>query len=256
MNFFVERQHMNWVNKMPDKPLAVYDGLLPESLIGAQLRGGLALSRQRLGYAFYVANAPKLITDDPSAFGQLDLDNVDNTNGHFALGGRVGYLPHPSVEVGYGMQTSEVGPPGTAVRAWLHSVDVNYVKDSDLLQGILTCRAQWVWSQVGRFNYDPSGALGFGPTTFDNTRNGGYLQAAYRPSRVASPFFRNLEAVVRYDRLAQKDTPVGFDEQRWTFGLDYWFAPSTVAKIAYEFDDRNGNGLEQDAVMLQFVTGF
>src|SRR5438874_9087068 len=24
MNFFVERQHMNWVNKLPDKPLAVY----------------------------------------------------------------------------------------------------------------------------------------------------------------------------------------------------------------------------------------
>src|SRR5207302_5963452 len=39
MNYFVERQHMGWVNKFPDKPLAVYDGLLPESDIGAQLRG-------------------------------------------------------------------------------------------------------------------------------------------------------------------------------------------------------------------------
>src|SRR5437773_10356686 len=38
-NFFVERQHMNWVNKLPDKPLAVYDGLLPESEMGGQLRG-------------------------------------------------------------------------------------------------------------------------------------------------------------------------------------------------------------------------
>src|SRR6266571_8786868 len=37
MNFFVERQHMNWVNKLPDKPLAVYDGLFPESELGGQL---------------------------------------------------------------------------------------------------------------------------------------------------------------------------------------------------------------------------
>ena len=34
MDFFVERQHMNWVNKLPDKPLAVCDGLLPESELG------------------------------------------------------------------------------------------------------------------------------------------------------------------------------------------------------------------------------
>src|SRR5947199_8526529 len=37
-NFFVERQHMNCVNKLHDKKLAVYDGLLPESELGGQLR--------------------------------------------------------------------------------------------------------------------------------------------------------------------------------------------------------------------------
>src|SRR5437667_9803162 len=62
MDFFVERQHMNWVNKLPDKPLAVYDGLLPESILGAQLRGVVPIGPTKLEYAAFVANAPGLIT--------------------------------------------------------------------------------------------------------------------------------------------------------------------------------------------------
>src|SRR5207237_5825983 len=41
MNFFVERQHMNWVNKLPDKPLAVYDRLFPAAPLGVQVRGAI-----------------------------------------------------------------------------------------------------------------------------------------------------------------------------------------------------------------------
>src|SRR5947209_4669745 len=57
MNFFVERQHMNWVNKLPDKPLAVYDGLLPESMLGVQLRGVIPIGMTKLEYVAFVANA-------------------------------------------------------------------------------------------------------------------------------------------------------------------------------------------------------
>ena len=44
MNSFVERYHMAWVNRLPDKPLAVYDGLLPETYVGAQARGGFPIA--------------------------------------------------------------------------------------------------------------------------------------------------------------------------------------------------------------------
>jgi hypothetical protein len=54
----------------------------------------------------------------------------------------------------------------------------------------------------------------------------------------------------------QGKTPVGFDEHRWTFGLDYWITPSTVAKIAYELDRQNGTGHNGDAFMMQFAVGF
>src|SRR5947207_6394684 len=77
MNFFVERQHMNWVNKLPDKPLAVYDGLFPESQLGAQLRGVIPIGPTKLEYVGFVANAPGLITapEDFSDLGMLDFPN-------------------------------------------------------------------------------------------------------------------------------------------------------------------------------------
>ncbi|HCX30078.1 MAG TPA: hypothetical protein DHU55_09970, partial [Blastocatellia bacterium] len=137
MDFFVERQHMNWVNKLPDKPLAVYDGLLPESQLGAQLRGVVPLGPTKLEYVGFVANAPGLITapDDFSELGMLDFPNTSNVGGHVAVGGHVGFIPIPQLEVGYGIQRSKVGPRDHAVENVLQSADFNYVRDSTLLKG-------------------------------------------------------------------------------------------------------------------------
>lgn len=257
-NFFVERQHMNWVNKLPDKPLAVYDGLLPESELGAQLRGVIPIGPTKLEYAAFVANAPNLITesDDFSEVGMLDFDNDTNFGGHVAVGGHVGFIPIPQIEVGYGIQRSKVGPRDQAVENILQSVDFNFVTDSPTLKGLLTARAQWVWSHVGRFVYDPDGEQGFGPLTFNNNRNGGYAQISYRPTRIDSDYLKNLEGVFRYDRFNQLHTPVGFDEQRFTIGLNYWVTPSAVLKLAYEFDDKNGGARDQNAFMMQAAVGF
>jgi hypothetical protein len=258
MDFFVERQHMNWVNKLPDKPLAVYDGLLPESELGVQLRGVIPIGPTKLEYVGFVANAPGLITapDDLSELGTLDFDNDANLGGRVAIGGHVGFIPIPELEVGYGIQRSKVGPRDHAVENVLQSVDFNYVRDSTLLKGLINFRAQWVWSHVGHFVYDPDGRQGFGPFEFNNNRNGGYVQMAYRPTHIDNDIIKNFEGVFRYDRLNQLHTPVGFDEQRWTLGLNYWLTPSTVIKAAYEFDDKNGGARDQDAFMLQVAVGF
>src|SRR5436190_2199271 len=258
MNFFVERQHMNWVNKLPDKPLAVYDGLFPESELGAQLRGVIPIGPTKLEYASFVANSPGLITapDDFSELGMLDFDNDANLGGHIALGGHVGSIPIPELEIGYGIQRSKVGPRDHAVESVLQSADFNYVRDSTYLKGLINLRAQWGWSHIGRFIYDANGEQGFGPFAFNNNRNGGYAQIAYRPTHIENDILKNLEGVFRYDRLNQLHTPVGFDEQRWTLGLNYWLTPSTVIKAAYEFDDKNGGERDQDAFMMQMAVGF
>jgi hypothetical protein len=258
MDFFVERQHMNWVNKLPDKPLAVYDGLLPESELGAQLRGVVPLGPTKLEYVAFVANAPGLITapDDLSELGTLDFDNDANIGGHVAVGGHIGFIPIPEIEVGYGIQRSRVGPRDHAVENILQSADFSYVRDSTLFKGLINLRAQWVWSHIGSFVYDPDGRQGFGPFQFNNNRNGGYAQLAYRPTHIENDIIKNFEGVFRYDRLNQLHTPVGFDEQRWTLGLNYWLTPSTVIKAAYEFDDKNGGARDQDAFMMQMAVGF
>src|SRR5438876_5210508 len=258
MDFFVERQHMNWVNKLPDKPLAVYDGLLPESELGGQLRGVIPIGPTKLEYVAFVANAPGLITapEDFSELGTLDFDNDANFGGHVAVGGHVGFIPIPQLEIGYGIQRSKVGPRDQAVTAVLQSADFNYVQDSTLFKGLINFRAQWVWSHVGNFVYDPYGSQGFGPLEFNNNRNGGYVELAYRPTHIDNDILKNFEGVFRYDRLNQLHTPVGFDEQRWTFGLNYWLTPSTVIKAAYEVDDKNGGARDQDAFMMQAAVGF
>jgi hypothetical protein len=258
MDFFVERQHMNWVNKLPDKPLAVYDGLFPESQLGAQLRGVIPIGPTKLEYVGFVANAPGLITapEDFSELGMLDFPNTGNFGGHVAVGGHLGFIPIPQLEVGYGIQRSKVGPRDQAVVNVLQSVDFNYVSDSALLKGLINLRAQWGWSHVGDFVYDPDGSQGFGPLEFNNNRNGGYAQLSYRPTHIDNDYIKNFEGVFRYDRLNQLHTPVGFDEQRWTLGLNYWLTPSTVIKAAYEFDDKNGGARDQDAFMMQVAVGF
>src|SRR5207237_8022910 len=59
-NVFVERFEALWINKLPDRPLAVYDGILPERSFGFQIRGGIPLGPTRANYSFYVANGPQL----------------------------------------------------------------------------------------------------------------------------------------------------------------------------------------------------
>lgn len=258
MNYFVERQHMGWVNKFPDKPLAVYDGLLSESDIGAQVRGVIPIGPTKVEYAAFVANAPNLTTsfDDFSAVGMLNSGNTSNQFGHVAVGGHVGFIPIPQIEVGYGVRRSEVGPRDHAVEAILQSADFNYVQDSPLLKGLINLRGQWVWSHVGHFVYDMDGREGFGPFEFNNNRNGGYAQLSYRPTHIDNDIIKNLEPTVRYDRLNQLHTPVGYDEERWSFGLDYWVSPSVVVKAAYEVDNKNNGARDQNDFMLQVAVGF
>ncbi len=261
MDYFVERQHMAWVNKMPDKPLAVYDGLLPETEVGAQVRGGVPIGPTKLGYAFYLANANALNADTnnvaPEELGTLDYNNFDNTGNHIAVGGRVGFFPIPELEFGYGFQYADVAPPRSGtVNSLLQSVDLSYVHDSERFKGVINAKAQWIWSHVDSFTYDPDGTIG-GPFKFNNNRDGGYVQLAYRPTRVSNGFIKNFEPVFRYDMLNQNKTPTGVDETRYTFGLNYWLGPMSVIKVAYEIDHQSGeNADHHNGILMQFATGF
>jgi mono/diheme cytochrome c family protein len=258
INYFVEQLHPLWINKLPNGPLAVFDGLLPESIVGAQLHGATPLGPTKIKYSVFTGNAPSLDTQpvDDSHAGLLNFEDRQFAFSHITVGGHVGFLPIPDLELGYGIQGGDVGPEGGGIGALWQSVDLNYVHGFAPLKGVIDLKAQWVWSNIDPFTVDPTNGLTHLPAGLNNDRNGGYVQLAYRPTMVHNKFLKNFELVVRYDRLNQRDTPIGFDEHRWAFGLDYWLSPRAVFKAAYETDHQNGLGQDGDAFLLQFALGF
>ena len=258
-NVFVERFEPQWINKLPDRPIGIYHGVLPNISVGAQVRGGFPVGPTRANYALYVSNGPTLNTFDPRSAGSLDFNSYTDNNDDKAIGGRVGFLPFPGLEVGYGFETSKPGFQGTPfsdVRALLQSVDLEITRDSDLLRGRINVFAQYAWSKVDHAVYDPNGSLGFGPLPLTAKRDGGYAEITYRPTKIDNDFIRNLELIFRWDHLSREPSGLGDPEEtRWTLGLDYWLSPSTVLKAAYEWDKPRGER-NRDAFLAQAAIGF
>ncbi len=252
---FADRYHPAWINKLPDHPLALTEGgIAPFAQTGVQISGGFPVGRMKLNYALYAANGPQLITDTtvPADIGRFEFGNFTDTNSR-AYGGRIGILPIPELEFGYSFQ--QIAGPANAR---LHSVDLSYAHEFDAIKGMLDVRSQWAWSDAGRF-LAVSEAEGE-TITFDNRRNGGYVQLAYRPTKAKGDWLRNVELVGRWERLNQ---PTGLtlagDEVRWTVGLNYWLGPSTVLKAGYEFIRRNGGesgNVNGNALLFQAAMGF
>ena len=258
-NVFVERFEPQWINKLPDRPIGVYHGILPNISVGAQVRGGFPIGPTRADYAFYVSNGPVLNTFDARTAGTLDFNSYTDNNDNKAVGGRVGFLPIPGVEVGYGFETSKPGFQGTTfhdVQALVQSVDLEVTRDSDLLRGRINLFAQYAWSHVDHAVYDPDGSLGFGPLAFTSKQDGGYAELAYRPTKADIDFVRNVELVFRWDHLSRDPSGLGDPwETRWTLGLNYWLSPSTVLKAAYEWDQPSGEP-NRNALFIQTAMGF
>ncbi len=246
----------SWINKLPGDPLVYGDrGIAPDTGVGAFVTGAIPYRNALFNYAVFLTNGPALITENPESAGSLNFDNFNDLNNNKALGFRVGFLPFPELEVGYSFEFSRPNPPGfETVRSTLHGVDLNYVAHLAALKGQLTARGAWIWSNLSDVTYDPTGDLGFGPLFFDNDRNGGYAEVAYRPTEVSERLLRNFEFVLRYDRLdIPSDAPGGGTREQWTPGIDYWITARTLLKVAYTFDS---SGPDADMFALQFATGF
>lgn len=256
MNNYVERYAPTWIRKLPDNPLGLYDGFLPESNVGVQLRGVYPIGSTHLNFQAYVSNAPRLITDDPEALGMLDFDNFESQSDGKAYGGRIGFMPCSNFEVGYGAQYARVRGDGTrSTHSLLQSVDLS--THLDAAKGRFTLLGQYSWSNTGDFVYDEDGSLGVGPINFSNHRNGGYVQVSYRGKQWDNDWMNKLEFIVRGDMSnAPNAAPGSFDEKRLTLGIDYWLAPATMVKAAYEIDQRNNGEPNADAILLQLSTGF
>ena len=247
-----------WIKEFPDDPLPFGDHpIAPNHEVGAFVKGAVPVtvagSDVKFTYDLYVTNGPQLITTDPGAAGSLNFDDFTDLNNNKAVGGRIGFLPLPEMELGYSIQGSDPSPAGfQRTHALLQAVDFNWRPDVDALQGWIDLRGEYVWSNVSRATFDPTHALGFGPADFANHRDGGYVQLGYRPAYIPNEFLRKLEFAVRYDFLnTPLNSPGGTHEHRFTFGVDYWITPQAALEAAYELDRRSEGG-HQNALLVQF----
>lgn len=252
---FPERLHPAWINKLPDFPVVYNEetGLVPFSSLGIEARGAVPLQEHglhKLVYAAYVANGPALSEQAENA-GSLDTDNFNDVNAGKSVGGRMGLLPIPELEVGASIQYGDVGHHA---ELFLLGVDASYTKEIDAIRGTLDARAEWIWSDADTVTFE--GELPGTDLRYHNKRSGGYVQVAYRPTLLDDSVLRNFEAVVRYDNLRVPGSAPGVvSDQRLTFGLDYWVTSHVVLKAAYQLDDPH-HGEHDNAFLLQVGVGF
>lgn len=254
---FAERLHPSWINKLPSAPLMT--GLVGESGLGAQVRGGFAVGSTKLNYSVYYINGPDF-GDTQSNAGRLGWGRNTDNNNDKALGARIGFLPIPEMEIGYSILRGRVGDTGSLynrVDTLMQGLDFAYAREFDAIKGRLDLRGEVIWSKT-------DDAIFFGalkPFTFTNKSNGWYVQAAYRPTKVDymigdSIELKNCEFVVRYDQIRRPGPKtLGVDRDQLTLGLDYWLKPNVVLKAAYVFDDAHG-GSDRDGLFLQMGIGF
>jgi len=242
-NFFQERLHPAWINKLPDKPITMggNNRIQASSQLGLQARGGIPLGSTRGEYAIYVANGPSMRAD-----GSLSFKDFADSNNNKAVGGRVGWLPLPGLELGYGFEVAGVDDPNkNTLDVITHVIDLNYQRTDRSILGTIDLRGQYANRRIER-----SAAL-----PFRNNSSGGYGQIAYRPSLSQVAYLKDLESVLRYDWIDLPDAAAFNDEQRWTVGLNYYIAASTLFKFAYQFDNKQGAD-DDNALLFQVSSGF
>ena len=255
---FWERWHPSWINKLPTMPLIYERGLMGQTGIGVQVRGGVPVGLMKFNYAAYVINGPEFKTSLASA-GMLSFGNHRDSNNNKAVGGRVGFQPIPELELGFSLLSGRVGESGSnfsGVDTVITGVDLMYSRQIEAIKGRLDIRAEAIWVDTDDVIFTGP----FDPFTFDNKRNGWFVQVAYRPTLVDVTLgddfeLKNLEFVARFDQLRQQGAgDRGVDRDQFTFGLDYWIKPNMVLKAAYLLDNAHG-AEDENGFFVQMAIG-
>lgn len=215
---FISRQHPAWINRMPNFPLPYRVGPLPVNHLGFQVQHAVRFGDFRLTGLAFVDNGPTgTLEDGPSPKVTLVDENLDK-----GLGGRLGVVWIPEVELGGSVYTGAYGADHDRYLLWI--VDGSWTHG-----GWLDVRGEYIqagWTG-GQFN-------------------GAWAQAAWRIQQVS--FLRRVEPVVRLS-AAWGDTVEGatghshaadggeilLDDPSYELcgGVNYYLLPSVVVKLAF-----------------------
>jgi hypothetical protein len=244
VGYFIPNLHPAWINKFPSKPPGFQEegGAAPVSDIGMGIRGGFPLGGAKANYVLYVGNGPRLelngAGDEIESI--IATGATVNPSNRKLIGGRFGILPIPHLELGVSGATSRVAVDTGAGIEPSRSYDVAGADVGYKWSGI-GLRGEYIRSKVGD--------LATSVAPLGGTWKTWYAQGAYRIPGT------NWEPVVRFAKFTSPHEDQS--QKQRAIGLDYWFAPSVVGKVAYEFNSgMEGTANDADRLLLQFGYGF
>lgn len=243
LGYFIRNLHPSWINPLPSKPIGFDDDQAapPESEVGAQLLGAIPISdTMTLNYSIFIANGPQANVAN-GAVTDIQSDGMNSANKIY--GGRIGFLPIPSLEVGVSGAKSRVAFQDstdaiveTSRPYTVLGVDASYHREA------LGLRAEYIQQLV------PDDANSTSGITQGGKWKAWYAQGSYR-------FLSSWEAILRYGYYSSPQ--VDQKQHQTTLGIDYWFMDSAVAKLAYEFNfGQRGTAANANRVLLQLAYGF
>lgn len=273
---FQERLHPTWINKLPNAPAGFAHGeAQPLTDVGVQARGGIQTGSGIFTYTVFAGNGPQ------PGHGSLELEGFGNDNNDDkAFGGRFAFLPNANLEFGISAMTAdEVEPNDFHVEGNagydLYGVDFAYTASA------WDFRGEYINSELDdlREEHEHEGLKQEDDHEDEEEElteivgtdwEAWYLQLARK--------FGQWEPVVRYGQYEVSQVAGAHDEERalffkqvghaeeepftgrerrLTLGLNYLFAPSIIAKLAWENRDFSDSHQEDEQrLMVQIAYGF
>lgn len=262
IGFFNERINHEWINKLPDPPLMFRQVSPLISTDGMEARGGMYIgdSPVKMEYSLYGGNGFELTGPPGSLNDVADLGTVTGGPDEVAskaVGGRIGlWVPKWGLTSGFSGYFNGPYAPGVPDNMRLWQYDAGWRKGNWDLRFEYCQNFQEAQSFIGN----------------NIVRSGLYGQVAYRPFDATSPIMQNVELVYRYssarfnginfgalDLTAFADSPVDapVNRDQHTVGINYYFYPSMMMKLAYEVNvESAGVNLHDNVFLAQFAWGF
>jgi len=240
---FRQNLHPGWINRLPSVPVGFgHDQGAPSTELGAGVRGAVNFGRMRATYDVWLGNGPRLeLNGAGDEIEMIEAEGaISDDDGKKVAGTRIALFPLPKLEFGLSAARGDIAVVQAGVSEAVRDYRV-LGADAAYQIGGLDLRAEYVEQEVGDLATSVAPAGGRWRT--------GYVQAAYR----FAP--RGWEGVLRYGdfRTPHADQ----NQEQWAAGLNYWFAPNAVAKLAYEFNKGlAGTPTDDDRLLLQLAYGF
>lgn len=242
---FRQNLHPSWINKLASAPAGFgHDQAAPVSEIGLQLRGGIPIGMARMNYSVYTGNGPELEADG----GEIEAIETEgfarDADDKKVVGGRVGFLPVPSVEIGVSAASGKATVTKNGGTAFTGDPARDYDAsgvDFTYLSGGFRLLGEAIKQKVG------AAAASIAP-------DAGEWKAWYVQASQLIPGTK-VEGVLRYGSY---DTPHASQDQKQTaVGLNYLFASQIIAKLTYEANDgQAGSTADSSRVLAQIAYGF